>query len=168
MVSSDDEVKLAVAPCGSSEKNCWGWEGVSIFRSVCADRPQENDWMTGVWMTCVLVADVSEATWCWVGCGPGWSNAWWCVFCRRGCQMSLMCNPLSCGTVLCCRISMASRTRLVCQCGMDVMRLLSSQWILCCCCCACFTMADLSPSPSRWQALCSLILVLKLLPVSPM
>ena len=44
MVSSDDEVKLAVAPCGSSEKNCWGWEGVSIFRSVCADRPQENDW----------------------------------------------------------------------------------------------------------------------------
>ena len=23
MVSSDDEVKLAVAPCGSSEKNCW-------------------------------------------------------------------------------------------------------------------------------------------------
>ena len=24
-----DEVKLAVAPCGSSEKNCWGWEGVS-------------------------------------------------------------------------------------------------------------------------------------------
>ena len=50
MVSSDDEVKLAVAPCGSSEKNCRGWEGVSIFRSVCADRPQENDWMTGVWM----------------------------------------------------------------------------------------------------------------------
>ncbi len=39
MVSSDDEVKLAVAPCGSSEKNCWGWEGVPIFRSVCADRP---------------------------------------------------------------------------------------------------------------------------------
>ena len=60
------------------------------------------------------------------------------------------------------------RTRLVCQCGMDVMRLLSSQLILCCCCCACFTMADLSPSPSRWQALCSLIIVLKLLPVSPM
>ena len=30
-------------------------------------------------MTCVLVADVSEATWCWVGCGPGWSNSWWCV-----------------------------------------------------------------------------------------
>ena len=26
----DDEVKLAVAPCGSSEKNCWGWEGVSL------------------------------------------------------------------------------------------------------------------------------------------
>ena len=26
MVSSDDEVKLAVAPYGSSEKNCWGWE----------------------------------------------------------------------------------------------------------------------------------------------
>ena len=26
---SIDEVKLAVAPCGSSEKNCWGWEGVS-------------------------------------------------------------------------------------------------------------------------------------------
>ena len=25
-----DEVKLAVAPCGSSEKNCWGWEGVSL------------------------------------------------------------------------------------------------------------------------------------------
>ena len=48
MVSLDDGVKLAVAPCGSSEKNCWGWEGVSIFRSVCAD------WMTGVWMTCVL------------------------------------------------------------------------------------------------------------------
>ena len=24
-----DEVKLAVAPCGSSEKNCWGWGGVS-------------------------------------------------------------------------------------------------------------------------------------------
>ena len=65
----------------------------------------------------------------------------------------------------CCRISMVSRTRLICQCGMDVMRLLSSQLILCCCCCcACFTMADLSPSPSRWQALCSLILVLKLLP----
>ena len=37
----DDEVKLAVAPCGSSEKNCCGWEGVSIFRSVCADRPQD-------------------------------------------------------------------------------------------------------------------------------
>ena len=36
-------VELAVAPCGSSEKNCWGWEGVSIFRSVCADRPQENE-----------------------------------------------------------------------------------------------------------------------------
>ena len=34
----DDEVKLWVAPCGSSEKNCWGWEGVSIFRSACADR----------------------------------------------------------------------------------------------------------------------------------
>ena len=135
-----DEVKLAVAPCGSSEKNCWGWEGVSIFRSVCANRPQENDWMTGVWMTCVLVADVSEATWCWAGCGPGWSNA--CVFCRRGCHMSLMCNPLSCGTVLCCRISMASQTRLVWLCGMDVMRLLSSQLILCCCCSACFTMAD--------------------------
>ena len=67
--------------------------------------------------------------------------------------MSLMCNPLPCGTVLCCRISMASRTLLVCQCGMDVMRLLSSQLILCCC--ACFTMADLSSSPSRWQALCS-------------
>ena len=32
MVYSDDEMKLAVAPCGSSEKNCWGWEGVSIFR----------------------------------------------------------------------------------------------------------------------------------------
>ena len=111
--------------------------------------------MTGVWMTCVLVADVSEATWCWAGCGPGWSNA--CVFCRRGCQMSLMCNLLSCGTVLCCRISMASRTCLVCQCGMDVMGLLSSQLILCCCCCcACFTMADLSPSPRGWQALCSL------------
>ena len=60
--------------------------------------------------------------------------------------MSLMCNPLSCGTVLCCRISMASRTCLVCQCGMDVMRLLSSQLILCCCC-ACFTMADLFPRP---------------------
>ena len=57
MVYSDDEVKLAVAPCGSSEKN-WGWEGVSIFQSVCADHPQENDWMTGVWMTCVLVADL--------------------------------------------------------------------------------------------------------------
>ena len=56
---SDDEVKLAVAPCGSSEKNCRGWEGVLIFQSVCADRPQENDWMTGVWMTCVLVADVT-------------------------------------------------------------------------------------------------------------
>ena len=27
-----DEVKLAVAPCGSSEKNCWGWEGVSITK----------------------------------------------------------------------------------------------------------------------------------------
>ena len=35
-------MKLVVAPCGSSEKNCWGWEGVSIFRSVCVDRPQEN------------------------------------------------------------------------------------------------------------------------------
>ena len=55
--------------------------------------------------------------------------------------MSLMCNPLSWGTVLCYRISMASRTRLVYQCGMDVMRLLSSQLIVCCCC-ACFTMAD--------------------------
>ena len=55
---------------------------------------------------------------------------------------------------LCCvgGISMASRTRLVCQCGMDVIRLLSYQLILCCCC---------------WQALCSLILVLKLLPVAP-
>ena len=72
--------------------------------------------------------------------------------------MSLMCTPLSCGTVLCRRISMASQTHLVCQCGIDVMRLLSSQFILCCC--ACFVMADLSPSPSRWQALCSLILVL--------
>ena len=39
MVPSYDEVKLAVAPCGSSEKNCSGWEVVSIFRSVCADRP---------------------------------------------------------------------------------------------------------------------------------
>ena len=40
--NTDYEVKLAVAPCGSSEKNCIGWEGVSIFRSVCADRPQEK------------------------------------------------------------------------------------------------------------------------------
>ena len=70
-------MKLAVAPCGSSEKNCWGWEGVLIFRSVCADRPQVNDWTTGVWMTCVLVADVSEATWCWAdwaGCNQHTSH----------------------------------------------------------------------------------------------
>ena len=117
---------LAVAPCGSFEKNCWGWEGVSIFRSVCADRPQENDWMTGVWMTCVLVADVSEATWCWAGCGPGWSNAWWCVFCRRGCQMSLMCNPLFCGTVWNCVVGSRWLLKLV--------RYASVEWMWWGCC----------------------------------
>ena len=36
---NDDEVKLAVAPCGSSEKNCWGWgrcplEGKCLTKSV--------------------------------------------------------------------------------------------------------------------------------------
>ena len=34
MVSSDDEVKLAVAPCGSSEKNCWGWEGLKWCNGI--------------------------------------------------------------------------------------------------------------------------------------
>ena len=33
-ITNVDEVKLAVAPWGSSEKNCWGWEGVSITNVV--------------------------------------------------------------------------------------------------------------------------------------
>ena len=164
MVSSDDEVKLVVAPCGSSEV-----EKVSLYfgQSVLTVLRRMTGWLECGWLVCWLQTYKVKRLDVELGCGPGWSNAWWCAFCRRGCQMSLMCNPLSCGTVLCCRISMASRTRLVCQCGMDVMRLLSSQLILCCCC-ACFTMTDLSSSPSCWQALCSSILVLKLLPVSPM
>ena len=36
-----DEVKLAVAPCGSSEKNCWGWEGVSVIR-CCDGHPNHH------------------------------------------------------------------------------------------------------------------------------
>ena len=37
-IDSQDLIRWAEAcgstTCGSSEKNCWGWEGVSIFRSV--------------------------------------------------------------------------------------------------------------------------------------
>ena len=29
-----NEVKLAVAPCGSSDKNCWGWEGFQNYHMV--------------------------------------------------------------------------------------------------------------------------------------
>ena len=86
--SSLDEVKLAVAPCGSFEKNCWGWEGVlTISVSLCW--PSSGEWLS--------VDDLC------VGCRREWSDlmlSWlrtWvkqCLFFlqERVPDMSLMCN----------------------------------------------------------------------------
>ena len=63
--------------------------------------------------------------------------------------MSLMKKPMSCGTVSCLTISMASLMRLGCHASMGVMSWAACQSIWWSLMCECLTMADFSKSPLR-------------------
>ena len=85
-----------------------------------------------------------------------------------GRQMSLIVRPISWGTVLCLKISIASLMRRGYHWSMLVMSLASLQLIWWSSVWECLMIDDFSNSPFLPWALCSLILVGRSLPVSPM
>ena len=125
----------------------FGWEGSNMFLAGKAWELLAG-WMCVCWRVTFL--------W-WVAAGR--------IGLRMGDQMLLMKNPISCWTVWCACISIASLTLCWCQDCTGAMSLAWFQLMRWSCSYECLIKADLSRCPSLRWALCSLIVVDMLRPL---